>query len=145
MNDHPPITLACVRVMRSHDYCHFEVTLSTDNSTFGCVEQSPGKVPRFIPQAPGEVPPIAVDALRKVAARLVDKAVQQYKRKKEALTHAEDQWAVERLKKAAGEAALKPEQERTPEEQAQIKAWNDHVYFCNYDYQDDRDDEEGTP
>lgn len=47
---------ASVKVMRSYDYCHFEVSLSIDDAATDA----------------------DVDELRKRAARLVDKAVRQY-------------------------------------------------------------------
>lgn len=52
----PKIEMASVKVMRSHDYCHFEVSLTSSEAN----------------------KPEEVDALRKVAARLTDKAVRQY-------------------------------------------------------------------
>jgi hypothetical protein len=54
------ISVASVKVMRSHDYCHFEVALSATIDD-------------------GLERPVQVDELRKTAARLADKAVEQYK------------------------------------------------------------------
>lgn len=51
------IEIATVKVMRSYDYCHFEVCLSSSSAST----------------------PDAVDGLRKQAARLADKAVDQYR------------------------------------------------------------------
>ena len=53
------ISGASVKVMRSYDFCHFEVSLSSVND--------------------GEISSVEVDELRKEAARLADKAVEQYK------------------------------------------------------------------
>ena len=54
------ITVASVKVMRSHDYCHFEVNLA---ASVDCPPDSP----EWFQQ---------VDGLRKNAARLADKAVE---------------------------------------------------------------------
>jgi len=48
---------ASVKIMRSYDYCHFEICLGTDE----------------------DIPLVDVDKIRKDAQRLVDKAVDQYK------------------------------------------------------------------
>lgn len=61
MND-LTIDVAGVKVMRSYDYCHFEITLS------GSLGGTP-ELERFK----------AIDEMRKEAARLADKAVEQYK------------------------------------------------------------------
>ena len=62
------INIASVKVMRSYDYCHFEVTLAAD-------VQCPPDSPEWFGQ---------VDNLRKKAARLADRAVAQYKVSQEA-------------------------------------------------------------
>ena len=59
--------MASVKVMRSHDYCHFEVCLSS--SSANTLE--------------------LVDELRKQAARLADKAVKQYQQSKRAAMRLE--------------------------------------------------------
>lgn len=108
----PAITSASVRVMRSYDYNHFEVTLN------------------------GDVHSLAdVDRLRKEAARLADKAVQQFqiaKASRERRDRIRDIW---RLK----EAHNTPENERTPTEKAIIKYHSDEAFAArfNYDYDDD--------
>lgn len=122
------ITQATVKVMRSHDYCHFEISLSTSDT----IEGPPLSLPE-------------VDELRKAAARLADKAVEQYKIAKE--------WAsknltttigekYQRVKKLAEIAQETPEQQRTPEEKAIIKEVADLRYemMRRYDYEDDWDD-----
>lgn len=75
----PPITHASVKVMRSHDYCHFEVSLGYD-------------APATLEQ---------IDALRKEAARLADKAVEQYKIAKRAaslLSDIAEKWRLDRAR-----------------------------------------------
>jgi len=105
---------ASVKVMRSYDYCHFEISLSIDETT---LEEA--------------------DNLRKAAARLTDKAVHQYKiakREAENMIHGGNKLKLEKETKIIRENF--PKSEWTPEQQAKIKALEDFEY---YDYQDDWD------
>lgn len=109
----PTIESASVKVMRSHDYCHFEVTLSSSDAST----------------------PQAVDALRKEAARLADKAVSQYRIAKASAARVdklEETWML----KSAMES---PESERTSTEKAIIKYHSDAAFAARfrYDYEDD--------
>ena len=114
------INVASVKVMRSYDYCHFEVNLS---ASVDCPPDSP----EWFQQ---------VDNLRKNAARLADKAVAQYKVAKEAHQSEENSWHS--LRYAAENAEKTPEEMRTPEEKAAIKALADARFAQrHYDYQDD--------
>jgi hypothetical protein len=114
------INIASVKVMRSHDYCHFEVNLA---ASVDCPPDSP----EWFQQ---------VDNLRKSAARLADKAVAQYKIAKRA--HESGEASMDRLRYAAERAELTPEAERSPEEKAAIKALSDARFEQRrYDYQDD--------
>lgn len=126
MKDTVPIDSASVKVMRSYDYCHFEVCLST---TLNGLENGPA----------------AVDELRKTAARLADKAVEQYKvAKANAEWRSNINFSKEEL--AAGVARILkdvPESERTPEQKAKIKKLSDEAYWARrYDYEDDWQDED---
>lgn len=122
----PTIQTASVKVMRSHDYCHFEVVLgSTEANT-----------------------PELVDELRKTAARLADKAVEQYKKSKEVIA-ARDGYSGyisirDRLQKDFDEAMKVPAGERTPEQKSVIKTYKDAAFHANrsYDYQDDWQDDQ---
>jgi hypothetical protein len=129
------ITTCSVTVMRSHDYCHFSVTLGGDTphtvNTDAIIED--------------------VDRLRKIAARLADKAVEQYKvakKNQDALERDERQRRYR--SQDADRIAAMPETERSPEEQATLKAWNDRCHEESrrerYDYEDewpeDRDEDE---
>ena len=119
----PTIEAASVKVMRSHDYCHFEVSLSSTAANS----------------------PEAVDELRKTAAWLADKAVDQYKVAKANLQRRElSAQQMSYTKQEADRIREKPETERTPDEQAALKTWNDRVFAANraYDYQDDWQDDE---
>lgn len=125
MASQPTIQIASVKVMRSHDYCHFEINLS---ASINC---PPDSAEWF-----GQV-----DGLRKNAARLADKAVEQYKVAKRAHESEKNSWDT--LKYAAEQAELTPEAERTPEEKAAIKALADARFNQrHYDYQDDWQDDE---
>ena len=106
--------------MRSHDYCHFEVVLGMD--LLGLGEEDRIK---------------AVDDMRKNAARLADKAVEQYMIAK---------CAAAKLETVKSEYALKlaedtPEDQRTPEAKAIIKYHSDALFAArfDYDYEDDYD------
>ena len=122
------ITTCSVTVMRSHDYCHFSVTLGSDTNL----------------TQDNDIKLADVDALRKSAARLADKAVAQYKVAKanEARLSSEmreHQWElgeIERIKKTA-------ETDRTPEQQATLKLHNDKTWHASrsFDYEDDWQDD----
>ena len=116
----PKITSASVKVMRSYDYCHFEVNLAAN-------VDCPSDSPEWFEQ---------VDNLRKNAARLADKAVAQYMVAKAAHQAEETSWCPMRY--AAEQAERTPESERAPEEKAAIKALADARFARrHYDYQDD--------
>jgi hypothetical protein len=110
---------ASVKVMRSYDYCHFEVCLGTDE----------------------DVTLQDVDNMRKEAMRLVDKAVEQYKKAKEVMNfrEAHDGLHYRRLKKEVEEIEKIPESERAPEHKTALKEWKDINYKMQrrYDYEDD--------
>lgn len=117
------IESAGVKVMRSHDYCHFEVALTSNLLGLNSDEMT-----------------LAVDDLRKTAARLADKAVDQYKVAKLALQRREqmaDDYALARAKE-------KPETGRSPLEQAIIKYRSDTAFAArfDYDYEDDWDEQD---
>lgn len=102
---------ASVKVMRSYDYCHFEVTLGTDEDM--TLEQ--------------------VDDMRKSAQRLADRAVLQYALAKKLIPSQKYEYGeLGRQVKAIKENY--PKSEWTPEQKAKVKALADFVF---YDYQDD--------
>lgn len=121
-----------VKIMRSYDYCHFEITL-------GCNEnpEVEDQSMRFV----------RVDEHRKKAQRLVDKAVNQYRIARE--------WENKMLSAKGGYEDLKqkvkvikenfPKSEWTPEQKAAIKTLEQYEWNLNhpYDYQDyyDYDDD----
>lgn len=113
------ITTASVKVMRSFDYCHFEVCLGFNESV--SVQD--------------------VDELRKDAARLADKAVEQYKiAKRNAELSEGDEYRLLSLRRRCEEAEAKSESDRSPQEKAAIKYFRDRAFHRNrphYDYEDD--------
>ncbi len=119
----PTIKSCSVRILRSFDYSHFEVMLGTNGETPIALEQ--------------------VDALRKDAARLADKAVEQYKIAK-AQTAMHEQYSNLHSYDAleAKRIQAKAKGDRTPEEAASLKAYQDAVFRANrkFDYEDDWED-----
>lgn len=109
---------ASVKVMRSYDYCHFEVSLSSDDNL--SIDE--------------------VDNLRKKAASLADKAVSQYQMmKRYHAAKANAKFRDDKALKHDRDLAIKtPESERTESEKAAIKAYDDHMFLLSHDwdYQD---------
>lgn len=111
---------ASVKVMRSYDYCHFEICLGTDEA----------------------VTLQEVDNMRKEAMRLVDKAVAQYQAAKEVRDYKSGNiYHRQQLSKQAEQILDIPESERSPEQKAILKEWEDVCYKLQrqYDYEDDWD------
>lgn len=112
---------ATVRVMRSYDYCHFEVVLSSDE----------------------EMDMDQVNELRKKAALLVDEGVRQYiiAKKKENDRNRRD-WEIRESLKRLEIAKQKSESELTIEETALLRADADKSFWENvhkddYYYEDE--------
>jgi len=113
-----------VKIMNSYDYSHFEMTLSE-----------------------GSLNLHEANELRKEAQRLVDKAIQQYKKAK-AIESERINLAGEIDKMRREVRIIKenfPESEWTPEQKAKVKVLADREFFINsqYDYQDDWEEEYG--
>lgn len=108
-----------VKIMLSYDYCHFEIALASDDEM--TLEQ--------------------IDAMRKDAQRLADKAVKQYQiAKKEAEKYPD----LELSRKAKIIQENTPKSEWTDEQKAIVKKYEDHIFWLNrqYDYEDDWDEPE---
>lgn len=124
MQTNIPIETVSVKVMRSHDYCHFEVVLGTTLKN--------------------QIDALGVaDELRKCAARLADKAVAQYRIAKINAARLMDekqnrQYLEEQIKNIRNT----PEGERTVNEQAKLKAFDDKTWEASrgYDYEDEWQD-----
>lgn len=121
------VQTASVKVMRSHDYCHFEVVLTLSDT-----EGNPLTL-------------TAVDNARKEAARLADKAVEQYKIAKRVAQKIETakggrEWRREEATRIEAIA----ETDRTTEQKAMLKAYQDACFEANssYDYEDDYQDDD---
>lgn len=112
---------ASVKIMRSYDYNHFEICLSSDEEM--SLEQ--------------------VDDLRKEAARLVDKAVEQYKVAKCHLNFVQNNsYDLGELRKEVKIITENfPKSEWTEEQKAKVKKLEDINYWKSrdYDYEDDWD------
>lgn len=109
-------TQATVRVMISHEFCHFEqsITLSGDNITL-----------------------IDIDNARKDCQRLCDKAIGQYRTAKiEAVKRANNSYERAQLEKEVLEINKKSEQDLTPLDKAKIKALGEYP-TREYNYDDD--------
>lgn len=118
MKDTPELQFnsASVKVMRSFDYCHFEIVLSGPAET---VE--------------------SVDELRKAAARLADKAVEQYKTAKENTERRLSDISIRaRIVREAFKVEKLQEIDRTPKDKAILKALADDAFARRprYNYED---------
>lgn len=111
-----------VKIMLSYDYSHFEIALSSD--------------------AEMDVP--GVNDLRKVAQRLADEAVRQYKRAKKAAANREvgkqqREYFLHEIKRIE----KTEEQDRTVRDLAMLKQYQDENWQAqfedDYDYEDDAD------
>lgn len=123
------ISSASVKVMRSYDYCHFEVALSVDEGELVIIDD--------------------VDELRKTAMRLADKAVEQYKVAKRVTNEAYS--SQEELRYLNQRVAVirenYPKSEWSEEQKATMKAYDDHLFRSSlrYNYEDDWDIDESNP
>lgn len=112
---------ASVKVMRSYDYCHFEVALSTDEP----------------------VDLDGVNELRKRAALLVDEAVRQYRIAKEKERGRDSvEYRVSPMIERIARLKAKPVDELTPEEAALLRQSAERQFWADYEqddycYQDD--------
>ena len=111
---------ASVKVMLSYDYCHFEISKSTDQ----------------------DVSNDEIDELRKDCMRLADKAIEQYKiAKNGADVRLNRKYDYDKAMREVERINAKSEADRTIGELAIVKAFNDknwEEYISKqYDYQDD--------
>ena len=111
-----------VKIMLSYDYCHFEVSKSTDQ----------------------ELSNKEINELRKDVQRLADEAVRQYKiAKQNAAERVNAEFAIRNFEEECKRIMAKEEQDRTIREIAMLKQYQDEhwrVQFYNhYDYEDDEE------
>ncbi len=103
---------ASVKIMRSYDYCHFEIALGSDED-------------------------LAIDdvnELRKVAALLVDEAVRQYKIARQAETRREyRQRDIQSLSERINHIQVMPESEWSIEDAALMRSYEDGTFWKSLD------------
>ena len=125
-------TSSTVRILLSHDYCHFEVSKVIEG-----VMDDHGTVMHVTNKE--------IDDTRKDCQRLADKAVGQYKKAKTEAA-ARTQYSSERynLEREVTELLKKDSQLLSPLEKAKIKALEDYQHQNFYDYMDDGEYEIGN-
>lgn len=117
-------TLSTVRILLSHDYCHFEVSKQIEGENITQVE---------------------IDNARKDCQRLADKAVGQYKTAKEkAIKRTGSSYERMQLEKEVQLINMKKEEYLTEEDKAKVKALADYKHQCEYNYMDDDEYEIGN-
>lgn len=119
------VDTAHVKVMRSYDYCHFEVALGLNTDDTEMIDIK------------------LVDEMRKEAARLVDKAVIQYKISRELIDKkANLSLQLEEIKRKT--EAIKenfPQSEWTAEQKAIVKEYEEIMFKLQHEYNyEDEDD-----
>lgn len=112
------IKSASVKVMLSHDYSHFEASMSLENESGLSLKD--------------------IDEARKDCQRLADKAVGQYRTAKNiAGKRITSSYERMQLEKEVEEINKKKEEYLTPEDKAKVKALEDYNHQHWYDYDDD--------
>lgn len=117
-------TSATVKVMLSHNYCHFEVSK--------VVETTEGE----------DLSMNDIDAARIECQKLADKAVDQYKKAKDYESRrANNSFEKSNLEREVASIRLKDEKEWSPLDKAKVKALEDHNFESRfYRYEDDDED-----
>lgn len=106
---------ASVRVMRSHDYCNFEIALSSDEDM--TLDQ--------------------VNDMRKQAALLVDEAVRQYRiAKKKEDGRERHEWDKQRAIDRAAQIQQKPQSEWSIDEAAFMRSYSDREFWREFEQED---------
>ena len=111
---------ASVKIMNSYDYSHFEICLSEEVDLLR-----------------------EVNEMRKHAQRLVDEAIRQYKKAKEMAAKREGaQFERGSFLERVADIQKKPEGERTINEIAILKQYEDEKWDSQFDYDYDYEDNE---
>lgn len=117
-------TLSTVRILLSHDYCHFEVSKQIEGDNITQVE---------------------IDNARKDCQRLADKAVGQYKTAKtEATKSLSSDRERQQLEIEVTGIKQRPEDTWSIYDKAKVKALADYNQDWRYDYMDDEEYEIGN-
>ena len=116
------IKSASVKIMLSYDYSHFETSMSLENDE-GVTKKE-------------------IDNARKDCQRLCDKAVEQYKLAREMAEKREDaQYKMHNFKAECERIALKKEGDRTLNESAMLKQYQQENWQAQFDYYYDYEDD----
>jgi predicted nucleotide-binding protein len=116
------ITTASVKVMQSYNYCHFEASMSLENSD--------------------GLETIDIDNARKDCQRLTDKAVKQYQQSKSfELKRANLRSEKSILEREVANIKAMPENTWSVTDKAKVKALADHNWDLQFDYEDDWNDQ----
>jgi hypothetical protein len=117
------ITSTSVKVMQSYNYCHFEVAMSLENEE--------------------GLSTADIDEARKKCQRLTDKAVQQYKVAKDMAAKREGaDYKKQSFENQCRAIAQKDEGDRTINEMAMLKQYQDESWQSQFDYSYDYDDDD---
>ncbi|GAB6122320.1 hypothetical protein [Dysgonomonas termitidis] len=117
------IKTASVKVMLSYDYSHFEASMSLENES-GLTMQE-------------------IDDARKKCQCLADKAVGQYKKAKEmAAKRKNSEYNMWNFEEQCKRIQAKDEQDRTVEEIAMLKQYEDENWQAQFEYPYDYDDDD---
>jgi hypothetical protein len=114
---------ASVKVMLSYDYSHFEALMSLENDNGLTVRE--------------------IDAARKDCQRLADKAVSQYKTAKEQAERRSDgQYKMKNFEAECIRIKAKDENDRTLNEIAMLKQYENEHWQAQFEYDYDYDDDD---
>lgn len=117
------IKTASVKVMLSYDYSHFEASMSLENDAGIQTKE--------------------IDEARKMCQRLADKAVGQYKVAKEmAANRTHGDMRMRSFEDECKRILAKAEGDRTVNELAMIKQYQDENWRAKFDYAYDYDDDD---
>lgn len=114
---------ASVKVMLSYDYSHFEASMSVENED--------------------GLSMVDIDEARKNCQRLADKAVGQYKKAKQmAAQRTDGQFKMQNFLNEIKKIEAKEEGDRTINEVAMLKQYQDEKWRAKFDYDYDYDDDD---
>jgi len=106
------------KIMRSYDYCHFEISMDDDVDSV--------------------VADSATNSLRLRAARLVDKAVEDYKKLKAfEVKRSNSAFEMQLIRNEVSEISKLPEELRTDLQKAKVKTLSDYDHQKQFEYEED--------
>jgi hypothetical protein len=117
------IKSASTKVMLSYDYSHFEASMSLENAE-GVSKND-------------------IDNARKDCQRLCDKAVRQYQiAKNMAQLRTDGEYKIQNFERQCQQIIQKPEGERTLNEMAMLKTYENEHWRAKFEYEYDYEDDE---